>query len=302
MKKVLITGSNGLLGQKLVNILSKKEDIELIATSHSSNKIIGIDNFTFDNLDITNKTEVNYIIDKHLPDTIINAAAMTQVDLCDEKRAECWDVNVNAVAHLAEKAKQSNAFFLHLSSDFVFDGTTGMYKEEDIPNPVSYYGLSKYESEKIVLAATKNCAVVRTILVYGVLKSMTRSNIVLWVKNNLEAGKAIRVVNDQFRMPTLAEDLALGCIAITEKKKTGIFHISGNEMMNIYEIAIKTAESFDLNKNLIIPVASIELDEKAKRPPKTGFDLYKAYTELSYMPTKFTDGLKLLKTQLGGLG
>lgn len=298
MIKVLITGSNGLLGQKLVELLSAKQDVRLIATSRTSNKIIGINNLEFSLLDITNPVEVDYFIDRYTPDIIINAAAMTQVDICEENKTLCWDININGVENLAKKARQIGAYFMHISTDFVFDGNYGYYKESDAPNPVSYYGYSKLESEKAALSHSSESAVVRTILMYGVVKSMTRSNIVLWVKNNLEAGKAIRVVNDQYRMPTLAEDLAQACINIATQKETGIFHISGNEMMSIYEIALKTAVFFGLDKSLISPVSSIELNEKAKRPPKTGFDLYKAYTKLNYRPHSFLEGLKIIKKQL----
>ncbi|MEQ8243946.1 sugar nucleotide-binding protein, partial [Fulvivirga sp.] len=182
--------------------------------------------------------------------------------------------------------------------DFIFDGSHGPLTEEEAPNPISYYGESKLAAEKLVIESKIKWSIARTVLVYGIAHDMSRSNIVLWVKNSLEAGKAINVVNDQWRTPTLAEDLAMGCYLIASQSATGIYNISGEELMTPYDIAIKTAEYFQLNKSLISETDGSKFSQPAKRPPKTGFIIDKAKTKLGYSPKSFEEGLRVLASQL----
>ena len=293
MKKILVTGSNGLLGQKIIEILSGLESVDIIATSRNVDNIVDVKGYNFELLDLTNHVKTAYLIQTYNPDTIINTAAMTQVDKCEEQKAECWKINVEALKNLVKCSNDVKAHLIHLSSDFVFDGTGGPYSENDIPNPLSYYGFSKWEGEKIIEDQADKWAIVRTILVYGVNREKTRLNIVLWVKNSLEARKPIRVVNDQFRAPTLVDDLANACIEIGVREKTGIFHISGPEMMSIVDIAYKVADYYKLDKSLITPVLSAELNEIAQRPRSTGFVLDKAINGINYLPHTLEEGLEI---------
>ena len=154
-----------------------------------------------------------------------------------------------------------------------------------------------HQQQAITRGGAKDEAI-RTVLVYGVTKDQSRSNIVLWVKKSLEEGKPIRLVNDQWRTPTLAEDLAMGCLLAAKKKATGIFHISGTEMLTPYDIAIQTANFFGLDKSLIQKTDSSEFKQPAARPPKTGFIIDKAKRELGYKPHTFAEGLAVLAVQL----
>lgn len=301
MKKILITGSNGLLGQKLVYALLKHNDITVIATSVGDNRLIKKEGYIYEPLDITDKAEVERVLLKHQPHTVINTAAMTNVDACETKRDECWAINVTAVQHFIDVItnEKLDTHFIHLSTDFVFDGTKGSeYDETDIPNPLSYYALSKYESEKVLQKSTIKWAIARTIIVFGIVDNMSRSNIVLWAKDALTKGQKINVVDDQFRSPTLAEDLAQGCILIADKGATGIYNISGKETMSILELAYKVADFWKLDKTLITPSKSNTLNQPAKRPSRTGFILDKAKKELGYNPHSFTEGLQILDEQL----
>ena len=302
-KKILITGSNGLLGQKLVYALLRRDDITLIATSKGENRLIKKEGYIYEPLDITSKTAIEKIFSKHLPDCVINTAAMTNVDACETQREECWKLNVDAVKYMVEtiqdsKFKIQDCHLIHLSTDFVFDGEAGPYKEDDKPNPLSYYALSKYQSEKILQASKIKWAIARTIIVYGIVDNMSRSNIVLWAKDALNKGQKINVVDDQFRSPTLAEDLADGCILIADKKATGIYNISGKDTMSILELVYKVADFWKLDKGLVTPSKSDTLKQPARRPARTGFILDKAYKELGYNPHSFMEGLKILDEQL----
>jgi dTDP-4-dehydrorhamnose reductase len=224
---------------------------------------------------------------------------MTQVDQCETERDKCWLTNVTGVAHIIEACSQANTHLVHVSTDFIFDGTHGPLDETAVPNPVNYYGESKLAGEKLIQQSNISWSILRTVLVYGVTPDMSRSNIVLWVKKSLKEGKTINVVNDQWRTPTLAEDLATGCFLAASQKSKGIFHISGNEMMTPFDIAMATANFFNLNVSLIKPADSSTFTQPARRPPKTGFIITKAQAELGYKPHTFTEGLALLAAQAG---
>ncbi|MFH2096364.1 MAG: SDR family oxidoreductase [Bacteroidota bacterium] len=298
MTRILITGSNGLLGRKLVNILSGMPEIELTATSRSENKNKETSAYRFERMDITNIMHVKTILEKANPDIIIHTAAESRPDFCEENPVKCWSANVDAVKTLLDSAGLVKAHFIHLSTDFVFDGFHGPYNEEALPSPVSLYGNSKQESENLVMKYQYGWTIIRTILVYGVLPVMARSNIIIRTIENLKQGQEIKAVDDQYRMPTLAEDLADACIAAALKKATGIYHISGNDMMSIYELCSKTAKFFGFDSKLIRPVPTISLNEKARRPARTGFIIQKAQKELDYMPVSFNRGLEIIMDQI----
>ena len=295
--KILVTGSNGLLGQKLSDLLQREADVGLIATARKESTI-PLSRASFEILDVCDADAVNIVIGKIRPDVIINTAAITQVDKCELEREACWTANVTSVENLINACRKYNAHLLHVSTDFVFNGKHGPLDETVATDPVNYYGESKAEAERKVQSSAISWSIVRTVLVYGVTADMSRSNIVLWVKQSLENKKPIQVVNDQFRTPTLAEDLAMGCYRVARQKAKGIFHISGSEMMTPYDIAIRTADFFQLDKSLITAVDSTTFKQPAKRPLITGFVIDKARKELGYLPHSFREGLQLLSAQI----
>jgi dTDP-4-dehydrorhamnose reductase len=296
--RILVTGSNGLLGQKLIKLLSNKSDIELLATSKGANRVSNKEGYRYQSLNITNQQEVNTIFDAFKPTAVINTAAMTNVDSCEDDKELCWDLNVNAVKYLIEASKKHNTHLIHLSTDFVFDGEAGPYKETDQPNPLSYYGKSKYEAEKLIQASDIKWAIARTIIVYGVAENMSRSNIVLWAKDALAKGNPLTIVDDQFRSPTLAEDLAMGCWLIAEKQAEGIYHLSGKDNLSVLDLVYAVADFYGHDKSNITPISSASLNQRAKRPPKTGFILDKAVNDLEYSPCTFKEGLAIITEQL----
>jgi dTDP-4-dehydrorhamnose reductase len=298
-KKILVTGSNGLLGQKLVQLLMEDPQYSLIATARGKNRLpFPEGSYSYLPMDITNKAQVQEIIADIKPDFIIHTAAMTNVDQCETEKEACWAQNVDAVKYITEAAEKAKSFLIHLSTDFIFDGKNGPYDETAKAAPLSYYGESKLAAEKIVAKSKGKWAIARTVLVYGVAHDMSRSNIILWVKKSLEEGKNIQVVNDQWRTPTLAEDLAMGCYLIMENDATGIYNISGKDFLTPYQMAIKTAEFFNLDKSLITKSDSTKFTQPAKRPPKTGFIIEKATKNLGYDPHSFEEGIQLVADQL----
>ena len=298
MKKILITGSNGLLGQKLIYQLIGYPDYQVFATSRGENRTLIKKRYEYIPLDITQEQEIQETFDYVKPDIVINTAAITNVDACEDEKKECWELNVEAVQYLATACEKYNAHLIHVSTDFIFDGVSGPYNEESLPNPISYYGESKLAAEEIVKNSSCKFSIVRTVLVYGVVDNMSRSNIVLWAKGALETGKELTVVDDQYRTPTLAEDLAHGCILIAQKGAEGIYNISGDEYMCITDLVKRVAKYFKFDENLVKPISSSSLNQKAARPPKTHLLLDKAKKELDYMPSSFEEGLSILDVQL----
>jgi dTDP-4-dehydrorhamnose reductase len=298
LKKILVTGSNGLLGQKLIEKLVQNTKFEIIATAKGINRLPFKTGYKYFPLDITVEKEISDLFEIEKPDVVIHTAAMTNVDLCETKKEECWQLNVKAVEYLINACQSNNSFLIHLSTDFIFDGLTGPYTEEEVANPLSFYGWSKYAAEKLIINSSIKWAIARTVLVYGIAHDMSRSNIILWVKNSLETGKSIKVVNDQWRTPTLAEDLADGCILIAEKEAKGIYNISGKDLLSPFQMATMTADFFNLNKSLITEVDGSVFQQEAKRPAKTGFILDKAIYNLGYKPKSFIEGIEFLAKQI----
>jgi dTDP-4-dehydrorhamnose reductase len=296
--KVLITGSNGLLGQKLTDAYRKRSDVQFIATAKGTDRYPDQSDYLFESLVITSQEEVERVISWHRPDVVINTAAMTNVDACETDHAGCDALNVHAVKYLAEACNHAGAHLIHVSTDFIFDGTHGPLAEEEKPNPVSYYGNSKLLGEKMVMDNAFAWTIIRTVLVYGAVHDMSRSNIVFWAKNNLEKGNRINVVDDQFRTPTLAEDLAQGCMLAADKKASGIYHISGKNFMSVFDIVYRVADFFKLDKSLISIAGSEGISQPARRPPITGFIIDKARRELGYAPRSFEEGLQILHDQI----
>ncbi len=296
-KKIFITGANGLLGQKLVAQLVEKGGFQIFASGKGECRLPG-DGFEYVALDITNAQEVEKSLASIQPDIIIHGAAMTHVDQCELNREACYDANVNATAYLIQAAEAVKAHFIFVSTDFIFSGEEGPLDEHAEAAPVNYYGETKLKGEQMVVACKTKWSIARTVLVFGIAHDMSRSNIILWVKSSLEAGKEIQVVDDQFRTPTLAEDLAAGCILIAEKEATGVFNISGPDFLTPYEMANITADYFGLNKELIKRADSSTFTQPAKRPLKTGFIISKAQEQLGFEPKTFRTAIGILAKQI----
>lgn len=302
-KRILLTGSNGLLGQKLVELLIQKSDVYVIATARGDNRLPFVEGYEYHPMDITDAAQVHEVLELTKPDVVIHTAAMTNVDQCESEKEACWAQNVKAVEYLVEACRKQDIFLLHLSTDFIFDGADGPYDEEAEANPLSFYGWSKYAAEKAIInsgvsATPIRWAIARTVLVYGIAHDMSRSNIILWVKKSLEEGKNIKVVTDQWRSPTLAEDLAIGCCLIAEKEAEGTFNISGKDLLTPYEMAMMTADYFELDKSLITEADSTTFTQPAKRPARTGFILDKSREKLGYEPRSFREGIEILAGQM----
>lgn len=282
-------GANGLLGQNLVNVFAG--DYETLAVAaHPESRAPRAD-VAYEFCDLTARAEIKKLVKNFIPNCIVNAAAFTDVDGSETKREECWRVNATAVGYLAEAAKSINARVVHVSTDYVFDGTAAPYSEESRPQPLGYYGKAKLAGENALATSGANYAIGRTMVLYGSGKNI-RLNFVTWLLGQLRAGKAVRIVHDQFGNPTLASELAQALRKLAEAKSNGVFHLSGAETISRYEFALQVARVFALDEKLIQPVSTAELGQAAKRPMHSGFDISKAQRELGVHMSNVVEGLK----------
>lgn len=295
MKKVVVIGSNGLLGQTLVNKLHNHTDYQLFAMASGENRNEQISDLKFFSIDLLDLKYIKMQLNLIEPQYVINALAMTNVDACELNQEDCKRINTEFVSELAEYCKELHAHLIHISTDFIFDGLEGFYNEEDVPNPVNYYGWSKLWSEQAVQESGVIYSILRTIVVYGKLKQMKRNNIVVWIKETLEKGQNLNLVDDQFRMPTFVGSLADACIICMQKNAVGVFNISGKDLLSVYDMGVEIAEFYKLDKKLINIVSTSSLTQPAKRPPKTGFILDKAINKLGFQPLTFKEGLEMME-------
>jgi dTDP-4-dehydrorhamnose reductase len=300
MKRVLVCGSNGLLGQRLAFVLDGESEYEVLHTSHHRSFVSEQGLFDYTQLDISNRSDVKSLISSFRPDVVLNAAAMTNVDLCERDRESAWKMNVTGVEHLVEICRRINAKLIHVSTDYVFDGKLGNYKEEDRANPVNYYGKTKLAGENVIISSGIDYAILRTILVYGIGVNV-KNNFALWVINSLNDGKQIRCVDDQISNPTHVHDLAMAMKNVMERGSKGMFHISGPETVSRYDFAVKAAEIFGYDKSLISRVKTADIEQRAVRPMNTSFILDKAKIQLHYAPMNITQGLMMIQQDLTGI-
>ncbi len=297
MKRILITGSNGLLGQKLVELMSNSSHYSILTTSRQKSSVFENDQIRYHELDTTHKSAVQSIVEEFEPNVIVNAAAMTNVDKCEMEREAAWRSNVTGVENLIHAAKLAGSRLIHISTDYVFDGKNGPYSELDRPNPISYYGRTKLASENIVLTSGVAATVIRTMVLYGIGHKI-KQNFALWLLKNLSEGKPVRVVDDQIGTPTLAEDLAYGIFKIIELDRKGLYHIAGPNLLSRYDFSVALARIFNFNRKLITPVRTAAMKQPAQRPLKSGLITLKAQTDLGLALSGVEQGLTMLKHQL----
>jgi len=293
VKKVLITGSNGLLGQHLAKHFLQS-DFEILATSFGSNRISALDH-KYHSLDVTDFTQVKTVLADFQPDIIFNAAAATNVDGCEDEPDNCDKINHQAVAHFLRSFDElkMTPHFIHISTDFIFNGTKKEYFEEDEPDPISEYGRSKWLGELVIKnSGYENYTIVRTSLVYGVGEALNKGNIFLWAMDKLRNGETLTIVDDQFRSPTYVDDLCLACVKISDLGVTGVINIAGQQILSMHKYIQEVSDYVGKSRNLVKPISTSVLNQKAKRPKRSGLNINKAKNIIGFEPTKFEQSLQ----------
>ncbi len=295
-ERIMVFGANGLLGQKLVVALLERYEVTGVGRKEKS--AIDFHGYQYRRCDIVDRVQTRSLIREIKPEVIVNAAAYTDVDGCEDHKEDCWNINVKGVENIIQAAKSIEAWFIHISTDYLFDGKNGvLYAEDAKPNPLSYYGRSKFAGENAVIAAGVEHTIVRTMILYGTGKDL-RLNFATWLVDKLAKGESVKIVDDQFGHPTLVDDLAKAIRRIADLKKTGVFHICGSEYISRYDFAIKLAQIFGYDVGLIERGKTSELKQKAVRPMHSRFDLSKIARELGIELCGVEEGLKILKQQL----
>ena len=288
--KIMILGANGFTGRRILKRLSSKHQV-LACSLHLD--ILPEEGYEFHILDMQSVDATDALLNNFRPDVIINASAMSVVDYCEQHPEEAYALSVTAVEHLAEYSQSNSCRLIHLSTDFVFDGTaTEAYTETDTTNPINYYGKTKQWSEEVIEQACTNYAIARIEVVYGKPFNGQHGNIVHLVKTRLENGQSIRVVSDQFRSPTWVEDIARAIESLLSDKYQGIYHICGGETMSVADIAYRVAKHFGLDTSLIQPVTTDEMNEATPRPLFSPMNTEKAFKEFGYQPSRLEEGFK----------
>ncbi len=295
---VLVTGAHGLLGSKLVQRLKNKYAVYGMVREYRHQ--FAVQGVEYIEGDVSKYKILSSVVKRLQPRYIFNAAAYTNVDRSEIDREACWRVNVEAVEYLARAARLVDARVIHVSTDYVFDGKAGPYREEDRPNPLGYYGKSKLAGENALMASGADYAIARTMVLYGTAPGV-RPNFVTWVIDQLKRGEKIRVVDDQFGNPTLADELAEALIVLAESGEKDIFHISGSEIIDRYHFALAIAEEFDLDGGLIERIKTSELKQMAPRPFHSGFIIEKAENTLGIRMSDVKGGLRKFKKQYAAL-
>lgn len=271
-KKILVTGASGLLGHKIVSELLSK-GFHVIAVYNKTNIPIVHSNLRKIKLDISNTLSLEDFILKVKPEIIIHAAAYTNVDGCEVNKEYAWKVNVNATRSIVRAAKITKSYLIYISTDYVFDGEKGYYVEDDLPNPINYYGLTKLIAEEYVKSSDLLYSVIRPSAIYGI--GPGKLNFATFVINELKKGNEINIVTDQYVSPTFNVALAEAIAEILEREYQGILHVAG-ERISRYRFAIKIAERFNLPIELIRGIKMNQLPWRAKRPRDSSLDTSKA--------------------------
>lgn len=295
--KVLVTGASGKTGEAITRIFSHETEYELFILSSQADLIPKSNRFEKFKADSLDKKLTKTICMDIRPDVIINTAAMNDVDLCETEKRLAWELNVYIVENLARICKILDSHFITFSSDYIFDGSKGPYSEEDLPRPINYYGKSKLAGENAAKAGCDKSTIIRTNVVYG-QSSYGKNDFIRWIRDQLENGNGLNIIEGQWCNPTFTDDLALASLAILDKSRYGVYNVSGADWLNRYEIAIKAAEIFGFDPGLVRPIPPTVLKQKAKRPEKGGLVNLKAETDLSLKFSGLESGIQTLKYQL----
>ncbi len=295
MNKVLLLGSNGLLGQNFIKRFYK--DYDLIGVSLEKESFSKIQDIQYFSIDLTDRKEIQKLITNISPDIIINTAAFTDVDGCEVSKAECWEINVHILENILESNFEKKPILVQISTDYVFDGRNGLYRETDRPNPQGEYARSKMAAENIIRAAELEYLIIRTQVLYGHGKNI-RLNFVAWVIDQLKKENKIRVVDDQIGNPTYAPDAAEAVFRLLEKQSYGLYHAAGSETISRYDFALKIAEIFQLDNSGIERARTEDLKQKSLRPMDSSFILDKLVNCTGWEPHDVKSALKLFRQEI----
>jgi dTDP-4-dehydrorhamnose reductase len=300
--RILVTGANGLVGTKVLERLLADGAHQPLGAYHRERTNDFLGELPVFWLDVTDAENVAQVLDDARPDAIVHAGAFTNVDAAERDRDFARAINADGTANLARACAERGIRLVYLSTEYVFDGTEGPYRETDPVNPLGWYAQTKHAGEQAIASAGGNWAIARTTVVYGYAPHV-RSNFVLWLVGELRAGRRVRIVDDQIGSPTLADNLAEMVIALAGKLRIGIFNTAGADIISRLEFSRRIAETFDLDPSLMDPTTTASLGQAAPRPLRAGLRMDKFRTTFPNVPVlSATDGLAVVKRQVAEAG
>ncbi len=289
-KKILILGATGKVGEAVCKKLKARTNHHLYILSAKYEKSF-MPNVEIMDVDITDKKLLKKTISEIKPDIIINAAAYTNVDGCEDNKKEAMALNAELPETLAKSIKFLDCKLIHFSTDYIFDGKNGPYPEDAVPNPLSFYGKSKLAGENNIRSTIENFLILRTNIVYG-NSSYGKNDFIRWIYESLKEGKQLNIITGQIGNPTFSDDIAEAVLRFIERDSRGIYNLAGTDLMNRYEIALLIAEICSLDKSLISPLNPVKLEQKAIRPEVGGLTNIKTLKEIDYSPGSLAENLK----------
>ena len=285
MKTLLITGAYGQLGDACVKFLKNNYNITLSGVSPSDGGV---------HLDIRSKSSIKKVLSDIDPDVILNLAALTDVDGCELDPQQAKDINFSGVKNLC---RDFSGHFIQISTDYVFDGKSGPYSEEDEPNPKSVYGKTKLFADNWLLDNYSKSTIIRTNILYSYTKR-TKASFLKWVVDSLNDNQNIKVVNDQWNNPTWTESLSSVIYKIIDNQAFDLYHYGDRDILNRFDFSILISKVFNLDSSLIMPISSDELNQIAPRPRKSGLITKKIESELGIIPKSVETSLNEIRKQL----
>jgi dTDP-4-dehydrorhamnose reductase len=280
-----VTGSAGLIGRQVVKNLS--ETHEVFSCYNKSKPEFGIPT----KMDLLNHEMISNVLSEKNPDIVIHLGAMTAVDLCDTQQDNALKINSQATEILAKECSKINSFMVYVSTDYVFNGNSGLYKENDVTNPLGFYGKSKLLGEKSIQNFSSNWCIARTSTPFGL--HPTKKSFPIWVIENLQKQKQIDVLTDQFTSPTYVPSLSRMLIEISERHLTGIIHVAGASKISRYEMASLVSDKLGLDGKLLREISINDIKWEAQRPKDSSLNVSKAISTLNQKPQKIDHDVNL---------
>jgi dTDP-4-dehydrorhamnose reductase len=296
--RILVTGSNGLLGTKLLERLLADQAHEPLGADHTDRSNGYLGEAPFWRLDVADAANVEQVMDEARPDVVIHAAAFTNVDACERERDLAQSINTDGAANVARACAARDRRLVHLSTEYVFDGQAGPYRESDPVHPLGWYAQTKAAGEQAVTAAGGRSVIARTTIIYG-YAAHRQPDFARWLIGQLRAGGRARIVHDQIGSPTLADNLAQMTLALATSDVSGIFNTVGADVLSRLDFARQIADVFDLDASLIDPITTADLAQPAPRPLQAGLlmDHFRAtFPKVPVLGVR--EGLTILKTQI----
>jgi len=290
--KLLVTGAGGLYGSKLAE-LAVARNFEVYSCDVQELPVYG----NFVKFDVSNQAVVDEAFEHIKPDVVVHAASLTDVDKCELNKELAWKINVEGTRNIVESANSAGSFLIYISTDYVFNGEKGSYKESDKPDPINYYGLTKLKAEELVKGEAEYF-IARPSVIYGSTPAAGKVNFALWLIDTMRKGERVKIVTDQWNTPTLNTNLAEMTMEVVERRLTGTFHLCGATRVSRFQFAEYVAEAFGLDKSLVDPVLSSQFKWPAKRPMDSSLDTSKAQQTLQNKPLEMSEALKRLKFEL----